>query len=112
MLFEFILKSCGVRRYGVRSKEIKSKEIKSKEIWSKELSQMHRLSKPLSLFPLFILSAFHLSIISLLKAIFTLSPFHLLTFKSLFTFKSSYHTFTSSQNTHPPSAPCLALRRT
>ena len=107
MLFEFILKSCGVRSYGVRSKEIWSKEIKSKA-----LSQMHRLSKPLSLFPLFILSAFHLPIISLLKAIFTLSPFHLLTFKSLFTIKSHYHTFTSSQNTHPPSAPCLALRRT
>ena len=38
---------------------------------------------------------------------FTFSPFHPFTLKNI-----PYHTFISSQNTHPPSAPCLARIRT
>ncbi len=72
---------------------------------------------------LFIFSSFHLFTFKELGsygvkpnaevALAIFSPFHLFTFKSLFTLKNvPYHTFISSQNTHPPSAPCLARIRT
>ena len=69
--------------------------------------------KPNAEVALAIFSPFHPFTFKGVSHFFTFSPFHLFTFKSLFTLKNvPYHTFISSQNTHPTSAPCLARRRT